>query len=97
VANFSQDKYYTVDGGEDIRRAVETGGEPFIPHVERLVNCGKPISVYEYWQLNKQKTTAQKAYLDKWNAIKGPISGRAVDILLTPVMPHIAVPHKKCQ
>lgn len=36
----------------------------------------------------------QKAYLDKWNAVKGPVSGRTVDILLTPTMPHAAVPHR---
>lgn len=92
-----QDAFYTADGGEDIRRAVEAGGEPYVPHVEALVNRGKPISVYEYWQLNKKKITAQKAYLDKWNAVKGPVSGRVVDILLTPTMPHTAVPHRSCR
>ncbi|TVY41093.1 Acetamidase [Lachnellula subtilissima] len=91
------DRFYTADGGEDIRRAVEAAGEPFIPHVEGLINRGKPISVYEYWQLNKEKITAQKAYLDKWNSVKGPISGRVVDILLTPTMPHSAVPHRTCR
>ncbi|RDW77691.1 hypothetical protein BP6252_05744 [Coleophoma cylindrospora] len=91
------DKYYTADGGEDIRRAVQSGGEPFIPHVEKLINKGQPISVYEYWQLNKQKIAAQKQYLDKWNSVKGPVSGRVVDVLLTPTMPHPAVPHKGCR
>lgn len=89
--------FYTADGGEDIRREVEAGGEPFIPHVEALINRGKPISVYEYWQLNKRKLAAQKAYNDKWNSIKSPISGRTVDILLMPTMPHTAVPHRKCR
>ncbi|TVY89887.1 Acetamidase [Lachnellula willkommii] len=91
------DRFYTADGGEDIRRAVESAGEPFIPHVEGLINRGKPISVYEYWQLNKEKFSAQKAYLDKWNSVRGPISGRVVDILLTPTMPHSAVPHRTCR
>ncbi|TVY30270.1 Acetamidase [Lachnellula hyalina] len=91
------DRFYTADGGEDIRRAVEAAGEPFLPHVEGLINRGKPISVYEYWQLNKEKITAQKAYLDKWNSVKGPISGQVVDILLTPTMPHSAVPHRTCR
>ncbi|RFU32123.1 hypothetical protein B7463_g4203, partial [Scytalidium lignicola] len=88
------DKFYTADGGEDIRRAVKAGGEPFLPHVEALINRGKPISVFEYWQLNKEKIAAQKAYLDKWNSTRGPVSGRVVDILLTPTMPHSAVPHR---
>ncbi|KAG9239306.1 acetamidase [Amylocarpus encephaloides] len=88
------DAFYTADGGEDIRRAIASGGEPYIPHVKALVNRGKPISVYEYWQLNKRKIAAQKAYLDKWNAVKGAESGRVVDVLLTPVIPHVAVPHR---
>lgn len=55
------DSYYTADGGEDIKRAVAEGGEPFIPHVEALVNRAPAISVYEYWQLNKRKRAAHKA------------------------------------
>ncbi|GMF76046.1 unnamed protein product [Aspergillus oryzae] len=88
------DQYYTVDGGEDIRRDIAVAGEPFIPHVEALVNRSKAISVYEYWQLNKQKVALQKRYLDKWNAIRSP-SGRPVDILLAPTTPHPAVPHRR--
>jgi Asp-tRNA(Asn)/Glu-tRNA(Gln) amidotransferase A subunit family amidase len=92
-----QDQYYTADGGEDIRRDIGAGGEPFIPHVEALVNRAKPISVYAYWQLNKQKLDAQKRYLDLWNSTKSTKSGKPIDILLTPVMPHSAVPHRKCR
>ncbi|EUC44251.1 hypothetical protein COCMIDRAFT_98648 [Bipolaris oryzae ATCC 44560] len=87
------DQFYTADGGEDIRRDVEAGGEPFIPHVEALVNRGQPISVYDYWQLNKQKLALQKRYLDMWNSTRCEKSGKSVDVLLTPVMPHSAVPH----
>ncbi|KAE8156430.1 amidase signature domain-containing protein [Aspergillus tamarii] len=88
------DQYYTVDGGEDIRRDVAAAGEPFIPHVETLVNRSKAISIYEYWQLNKQKVALQKRYLDKWNAIRSP-SGKPVDVLLAPTTPHPAVPHRR--
>ncbi|KAL4871987.1 hypothetical protein BDV12DRAFT_183279 [Aspergillus spectabilis] len=87
------DRYYTVDGGEDVRRDIAIAGEPFIPHVEALVNRGKPISVYEYWQLNRERTDLQKIYLDKWNAARSP-SGKLVDVLLSPTMPHVAVPHR---
>ncbi|KAL3455698.1 amidase signature domain-containing protein [Aspergillus heterothallicus] len=87
------DRYYTVDGGEDIRQDVAVAGEPFIPHVEALVNRGKPISVYEYWQLNRERTNLQKKYLDKWTAAQSP-SGKRVDVLLSPTMPHAAVPHR---
>ncbi|KAE8832858.1 hypothetical protein PTNB73_09740 [Pyrenophora teres f. teres] len=91
------DQYYTADGGEDIRRDVEAGGEPFIPHVEALINKGKPISVYEYWQLNKKKLELQKRFLDLWSSTKSDKNGKQIDILLTPVMPHSAVPHRKCR
>ncbi|KXJ89285.1 acetamidase [Microdochium bolleyi] len=84
------DAYYTADGCEDIRRAVEAGGEPYIQHVERLIARGSAISVYEYWQLNKRKKAVQNAYLDKWQSKK-------VDVLLTPPMPHAAVPHGCCR
>jgi len=96
-ANEDQDQYYTADGGEDIRRDVAAGGEPFIPHVEALVNRGKAISVYDYWQLNKKKLELQKRYLDLWNSTKSDSSRKPIDVLLTPVMPHSAVPHRKCR
>ena len=85
-----------MDGGKDIRSEVEAGGEPFIPHVEGLINRSKEVSVFEYWQLNKRKIAAQQAYNTKWNTIRGP-RGRNVDVLITPTMPHTAVPHRTCR
>ena len=76
---------------------MEAGGEPYVPHVEALVNRGKAISVYEYWQLNKERLAAQKRFLDLWNATKSAESGKPIDILLAPIMPHSAVPHRKCR
>jgi amidase len=61
------------------------------------VNRGKAISVYDYWQLNKQKLTLQKRFLDLWNSTKSGKTGKQIDILLTPVMPHSAVPHRRCR
>lgn len=90
------DEFYTADGGEDIRAAIAATGEPFIPHVESLVNRGKAISVFEYWQLNRRKWALQQAYLEKWDSIRTS-DGRIVDALLTPPMPHTAVPHKGCR
>lgn len=73
------------------------GGEPFIPHVEALVNRGQPISVYDYWQLNRRKIALQQAYLEKWNKIRSPKTGKPVDVVLMPPMPHAAVPHRSCR
>ena len=92
-----KDRYYTADGGEDVRRDVSAGGEPYIPHVEALVNRGQPISVYEYWQLNRERLALQKKFLDLWHATKGAKSGKPIDMLLAPVMPHSALPHRKCR
>ncbi|UZP46142.1 hypothetical protein NXS19_013954 [Fusarium pseudograminearum] len=87
------DAYFTVDGCEDIRRDVEAGGEPFIPAVKRLIDRGKPISVFEYWQLNKRKRQLQQAYLEKWNKAISSKTGRVIDALITPTLPHAAAPH----
>lgn len=90
------DEFYTADGGEDIRRAVNAGGEPFIPHVEKLIDRGKALSVFEYWQLNRRKWELQQAYLKKWGSIRTS-DGRPVDAILMPPMPHTAVPHGHCR
>jgi amidase len=68
------------------------GGEPFIPQIQAFVNRGSPISVYQYWQLNKRKVAAQQAYLEMWNS-KRSASGHPVDVILLPTMAHPAVPH----
>ncbi|KAJ6145165.1 hypothetical protein N7470_009060 [Penicillium chermesinum] len=84
--NATVDCFYIADGGEDIRRAVTAGGEPFIPHVEAFTGIGKTFSIYQYWQLNKRKFELQKKYLDRWNAARSS-SGKPVDILLSPTLP----------
>ncbi|KLU85758.1 hypothetical protein MAPG_04778 [Magnaporthiopsis poae ATCC 64411] len=91
------DEYYTVDGGEDIRNDVSAGGEPLIPHVQRLVDRGDAISVYKYWQLNRRKWDLQQAYLEKWSSLQSPESGKIADVLVMPPMPHSAVPHRGCK
>lgn len=91
------DAFYSADGGEDITTDISAGGEPFIPHVEKLVNRGKAISVYEYWQLNRKKWALQQAYLEKWKNMRSPTTGKTADILLMPPMPHSSVPHGGCK
>lgn len=87
------DSYYSADGFEDVIRDVARAGEPFIPHVRSWISRASPISVYQYWQLNKEKFKLQQKYLSKWNSVRSP-SGRPVDVLLSPVLPHAAVPHR---
>ncbi|KAF4439092.1 hypothetical protein FACUT_4446 [Fusarium acutatum] len=89
-----QDQFYRADGGEDIKTEIAVAGEPMIAHVEALVNSSKPISVYEYWQLNRRKTAAQEAYNKKWTTTAGLEDGECVDVIISPVSPHTAVPHR---
>ncbi|KAI0389101.1 amidase [Xylariaceae sp. FL0594] len=91
------DEYYTVDGGEDIRVAVQAGGEPFLDHVQKLIDRGTPISVVEYWHLNKRKWALHQRYLQKWNSIRSARGNRPVDVVLMPPMPHTSVPHQTCR
>ncbi|KXJ88814.1 amidase [Microdochium bolleyi] len=90
------DAFYSTDGGEDIRRAVEQGGEPFAPKTQAFIDRGEAVSVYEYWQLNKRKVDRQRAYNDMWQQARSPTSGRPVDVLLMPTMPHTSTPHGHC-
>ncbi|KAM0329042.1 hypothetical protein ACHAPQ_006867 [Fusarium lateritium] len=85
-----QDQFYRADGGEDINREVAVAGEPLIAHVDALVKSSKAISVYDYWQLNRRKTAAQEAYNRKWDID----DETCVDVIISPVSPHTAVPHR---
>ncbi|KAK2054570.1 amidase [Colletotrichum caudatum] len=87
---------YSADGGEDIRKAVAEGGEPLMSGVQGFVDLGPAISVSQYWRLNKRKVAMQQSYHDMWNSARSP-SGRPVDVLLVPTMPHTAVPHGSCR
>jgi amidase len=78
--------------GEDVRTAVLQGGEPFVPQIQKFIDRGPAISVYQYWQVNKREVAAQHAYLEMWNNMRSA-SGCPVDILLVPTMAHPAVPH----
>jgi amidase len=54
--------------------------------------------VFDYWQLNRRKWDVQAKYLAKRNASGSLASdGHEVDLLLTPVMEHGAVPHGSCK
>ncbi|TGJ81937.1 hypothetical protein E0Z10_g6829 [Xylaria hypoxylon] len=94
---YTMDQFYKVDGGEDIREDVRAGGEPFVEHVQKLVDCGDPISVFQYWQLNKRKWELQQLHLEKWNAIRCTHGDKPVDVVIMPPMPHTSVPHRSCR
>ncbi|GAA5983556.1 hypothetical protein JCM10908_000333 [Rhodotorula pacifica] len=80
-------KFFSADGGEDIRRVLEAIDEPPIEGV--LVDEAEKIpSVYALWQLNRAKEAMQQKFLDKWLATaKETSTGRPIDGLLTPPAP----------
>lgn len=91
------DAFYTADGGEDVRRAVQAGGEPLLPHVDALLKrAGAGMSVFEYWQLNRRKWAVQRAYAALWNKTATAVDGE-IDFILMPVMPHSALRHRGCR
>ncbi|KAE8333041.1 acetamidase [Aspergillus sergii] len=89
------DRYYAVDGFEDVLRDINAAGEPMIPHVQKLADRAKEqqVSVYEYWQLNKKKHAMRQKFLQRWNAMRSP-SGKPLDVLLGPTTAHTAIPHR---
>jgi amidase len=72
---------------------VAAGGEPVLPHIQAFIDRAPPISVLEYWQLNKRKVAAQRAYQTMWSNMRSK-SDHSVDLLLLPTMPHTALPHR---
>ncbi|KAG8725402.1 hypothetical protein FRC09_000043 [Ceratobasidium sp. 395] len=101
---------YLADGKEDVLRECARSGEPLIPtmdpalyshehtnpEVNQDTNFIKPLSVYELWQLQKQKRDLRKEYLDHWqSAISRTTTGRPIDALISPAMPYSATPHGK--
>ncbi|RPA96102.1 amidase signature enzyme [Choiromyces venosus 120613-1] len=83
-------EFYKADGGADVRSAIEASGEDYIDHCRKLFGphlAANAIDIPSYWKLMVEKRGIQKLYLDRWNEA-------GLDLLLTPVMPHVGVKHK---
>ncbi|CAD6896555.1 unnamed protein product [Tilletia controversa] len=84
---------YEADGGIDVARMAEAGGEPLMTSVAVPAPKWEP-TVFEGWQLNKLRAKYQKEFLDHWQATQGQTgTGRPVDALLAPVAPWASCPH----
>ncbi|KZT30413.1 general amidase [Neolentinus lepideus HHB14362 ss-1] len=94
---------WTADGGADYRAALLTVGEPLInsmkpdadPHeVVAHRKHREPLTVYDLWQVHKQKRQLRKEYMDLWNSTASKTeTGRPIDALICPPAPYAAVPH----
>lgn len=79
-------RIYTADGGEDIRRSCQQGGEPVMYNLMADGKEQKHLSTFESWQVNQEKSAYRKEYLDYWGATKDQTgTGRAVDAIIAPV------------
>ena len=98
----TQRSIFLSDGGADYQAAL-TSGEPLInsmkPDADPLEippfrRPRKPLSVYQLWQLHKERRELRKAYFDRWEATESQTDTlRPVDALICPVSPYAAVPH----
>ncbi|KAL1726399.1 amidase signature domain-containing protein [Schizophyllum commune] len=85
-------RIFNSDYGEDFDRIMSEAGEPLWPGVP--YRAYPPITVWEAWQLSREKEAFRKKILDKWIATKELTgTGRPIDALLCPAAPSAAPPH----
>ncbi|GAO50068.1 fatty-acid amide hydrolase [Saitoella complicata NRRL Y-17804] len=77
-------KMYTADAGEDIRASLHP--EDIVPGIHGHHPSPKRTSVYELWQLHRQRDEYAHRYLGYWNEM-------GVDCVLSPVTSHTAMKH----
>jgi amidase len=79
-------RIYSADGGEDIKRTCDEGGEPVMYNLMSDGQQPKHLSTYESWQVNQEKSRYRKEYLDYWQNTKSQTgTGRPVDGIIAPV------------
>ena len=76
-------QFFVADGGKSVSKILEPVGEPWRPEMN-YYETAKGLSVYDLWQLQKQRTALQKKYLDRWAACEG------LDAILGPTTPYAA-------
>ena len=76
-------KFFVADGGRSVRKVLELVGEPFRPELKPY-ETATDMSVYDLWQLQKQRTALQKKYLDRWATCEG------LDAVIGPTTPYVA-------
>ena len=93
------DRIYAADGGEDIRRSCEASGEPVMYSLmdEGQEGADRPsASVYESWQVARERDAYRKKYLDHWMSTAAQTgTGRPVDAVLAPVSNVASCPHNQ--
>ncbi|KAM3447046.1 hypothetical protein MY3296_009090 [Beauveria thailandica] len=78
-------KFFLADGAAAIRKELERTGEPWRPEMEAYRHA-QPMSVYDVWKLQTERTAFQNANLDRWN-------DAGLDGLLLPTTPYVTHKH----
>ncbi|TQV92648.1 fatty-acid amide hydrolase [Cordyceps javanica] len=79
-------KFFVADGALAIRKELERTGEPWRPEMDAYRDA-QPMSVYDVWNLQTERTAFQNANLDRWN-------DAGLDALLLPTMPYVTHRHQ---
>ncbi|KAK3053928.1 hypothetical protein LTR09_005208 [Extremus antarcticus] len=82
-ANEIVGRLFVADGGKSVHKILEPTSEPWRPEMKDYSEAPE-LSVYDLWQLQKQRTALQKKYLDRWAACEG------LDAILGPTTPYAA-------
>ncbi|KAF9879590.1 amidase [Colletotrichum karsti] len=77
-------KLYFPDGGERIRQALASSGEPLLPLTEHALSFSapKPLTISDNWDLNLER----EKYRREYHAL---MKARGVDVLLCPAYPGV--------
>ncbi|KAL1689447.1 amidase signature domain-containing protein [Schizophyllum commune] len=85
-------RIFNSDYSEDFDRIMGKAGEPLWPSIP--YRPYPRITVWEAWQLSREKEAFRKKILDRWIATKELTgTGRPIDALLCPAAPSAAPPH----
>ena len=76
-------RFFVADGGKSVQKILDPVGEPWRPEMKAYGEA-KELSVYDLWQLQKERTALQKMYLDRWAKCDG------LDAILGPTTPFAA-------
>jgi len=86
-----------LDGGAEYRETIEGAGETAVPQTVWLLDHARgrpPYTPAEMFRLNVEREAFRTKALAHWSATaERTISGRPVDVILSPVAPTLAPPH----
>ncbi|EGX89098.1 acetamidase [Cordyceps militaris CM01] len=78
-------RFFVADGAAAIRKELARTGEPWRPEMDAYRDA-QPMSVFDVWSLQTERTAFQNANLDRWNEA-------GLDALLLPTMPYVTHRH----